>query len=297
MYDLIITDEHATRRLDRVIKILYPSVSKTLVFKLIRKKKILVNGKRSAANYILQKNDVLSIPNFNVDDDKSNINQKKQNYSFDIVYEDNDILVIDKKSGLAVQPGSGIKISLIEMLNDSYESKIYPVHRIDRGTSGCIVFAKNYPAVRRLSEALQSKSVRKIYLAGIDGVMPKGVKVIDDLDKLAPNHPLASHFKGKSAVTKIIDSEQLKRLSIMTLKPETGRKHQLRLHLAILGHPILGDETYGDFEINKRYKIKRLMLHAHSLAFKHPVSGEIIELISKKSDNFIESIKLLDKTL
>ena len=297
MYDLIITEEHATRRLDRVIKILHPTVSKTLVFKLIRKKKILINGKKSAANYLLQKDDVLSLPDFNVDDMNANLNQEGQKYSFDIIYEDNDIVVIDKKSGLAVQPGSGIKVSLIEMLNTKYDSKIYPVHRLDRGTSGCIVFAKNYPAARGLSEALQSQSVSKVYLAGINGYIPKRIKIIDKIDELSPNHPLISQFNGKNAITKIIDDEQLAHLSIVKLKPETGRKHQLRLHLAIVGHPILGDEQYGDFEINKRYKLKRLMLHAHSLAFKHPVSGEIIELISKKSKKFIESIKLLDKTL
>ncbi|MDG2348407.1 MAG: RluA family pseudouridine synthase, partial [Gammaproteobacteria bacterium] len=287
----------ATRRLDRVIKILYPTVSKTLVFKLIRKKKILINGKKSAANYLLQKDDILSLPDFNVDEMNNNSNQKKQSYSFDIIYEDNDILVIDKKSGLAVQPGSGIKISLIEMLNASYDEKIYPVHRLDRGTSGCIVFAKNYPAARSLSEALQSHAVSKVYLAAINGYIPKRIRVIDKLDELSPNHPLISQFKGKNAITKIIDDDQLKRLSIVKLKPETGRKHQLRLHLAIIGHPILGDEQYGDFEMNKRYLIKRLMLHAHSLKFKHPVSDEIIEFISKKSESFIESVKLLDKTL
>ena len=183
------------------------------------------------------------------------------------------------------------------MLNASYDEKIYPVHRLDRGTSGCIVFAKNYPAARSLSEALQSHAVSKVYLAAINGYIPKRIRVIDKLDELSPNHPLISQFKGKNAITKIIDDDQLKRLSIVKLKPETGRKHQLRLHLAIIGHPILGDEQYGDFEMNKRYLIKRLMLHAHSLKFKHPVSDEIIEFISKKSESFIESVKLLDKTL
>lgn len=297
MYDFTITSEHATRRLDRVIKLLHPTISKTLVFKLIRKKKILVNQKKTTPNYILQLDDVVSLPDFSADEQKQSVTKVDLNIPIDILFEDTDILVVDKPSGLAVQPGSGIKVSLIEVLNDRYDTKIYPIHRLDKGTSGCIVFAKNYPAVRSISEALQSKSVDKIYLAGVYGRLEKKIKIVNNDDAFVCGHPLFIKFNGKDALTKIINTDELSQLSIVTLNPKTGRKHQLRLHMAIIGHPILGDQQYGDFKLNKRFKTKRLMLHAHALSFEHPVSKKNIHFTSKKTQNFVESIKLLDKTV
>lgn len=300
MYDLKINDEYSGRRLDRVVKILHPNISKIIIFKLIRKKRILINKKKTSANYILENNDILSLPNFDLPDcekTKEIIPTDKKNYKIEILFEDNDILVIDKQSGLAVQPGSGINTSLIDILNVLYDTKIYPVHRLDKETSGCIIFAKNYKSARYLSDDLHNKSIKKVYIAGILGVFPKSIQTIENSDPIISSHSLIGFFNDKDATTKIIDVECLMRTSIVLLMPVTGRKHQLRLHLSMLNYPILGDKKYGDFEINKQIKIKRLLLHADTLEFFHPITKKHTIIKSKKTINFKENIKLLDKLL
>ncbi|MEE2769593.1 MAG: RluA family pseudouridine synthase [Pseudomonadota bacterium] len=299
MNKLKITDEYAGRRVDRVIKLIFPSISKTLIFKLIRKKKICVNGARTTPNYLLQIEDVLFLPEFeeSKEQKKTKSSTFKRNFTIQTLYEDDDLIVIDKESGIAVQPGTGVHTSLVDMLNISYDYKIYPIHRLDRGTSGCIVFAKNYPAARKLSDDLKNKKIQKSYLAGTLGQWQETIKTIDNASEEIKSHELYKYFNDKEATTKLIKFKVFDHSSMVTLMPETGRKHQLRLHLSMLGYPILGDDKYGNFEINKKIKVKRLMLHANYITFNHPKTNELMSIESKSSQTFEQSIKSLDKLL
>lgn len=296
MREIIINEEYSGRRVDRVIKLLCPSFSKVLIFKFIRKKKILVNGKRTEANQLLVLGDILRFPDTHVQNDQPDSKVQKK-YTLSILYEDDDLVILDKESGVAVQPGSNIKISLIEMVSTNYEHKIYPVHRLDKGTSGCIIFAKNYPTARKLSEELHANEVEKYYLAATVFNNSCNACVITNEDEMVKQHKLFDCFDGKEAVTEVCAIEGLKHFLIMSLKPKTGRKHQIRLHLAILGCPILGDERYGNFPLNKQLRVKRLMLHADKLAFNHPRTQEKLIINSKLSKTFIQEIKSLDKTV
>ena len=294
MREIIISEEYSGRRVDRVLKILCPDLSKVMIFKLIRKKNILVNGKRTEASYLLALGDKLKCPNVNLEA-KPVILKNDKKYLLSTLYEDDDLLVIDKESGIAVQPGSNIKKSLIEMVASNFEQKIYPVHRLDKGTSGCIIFAKNYPTARKLSDELHENEIEKYYLAGTPINHLENISIISNSDKIVKNHKLFELFEGKTAVTEICSVNDLKKLSIVSLKPKTGRKHQIRLHLAMLGCPILGDDRYGDFTMNRLLKVKRLMLHADKLVFFHPRTRKKLKINSKLSKKFVESIKSLDK--
>ena len=181
------------------------------------------------------------------------------------------------------------------MIASNYEQKIYPVHRLDKGTSGCIIFAKNYPTARKLSDELHENEIEKFYLAGTFKSNLNNMAVISNSDQTVKKHKLYDYFEGKSAVTEICSQNDLNQLSIIALKPKTGRKHQIRLHLAIVGSPILGDDRYGDFNINRNLKVKRLMLHAEKIIFLHPRTRKKMIISSKLSKTFVESVKSLDK--
>ena len=142
---------------------------------------------------------------------------------------------------------------------------------------------------------MHENEIDKFYLAATPSNKLNSLAVISNADIKVKNHKLFDYFEGKSAETEIHSVNDLNQLSIVSLKPKTGRKHQIRIHLAILGCPIVGDDRYGDFVLNRHLKVKRLMLHADKLVFLHPRTGEKLIISSKLSKTFVDSIKSLDK--
>jgi 23S rRNA pseudouridine955/2504/2580 synthase len=200
-----------------------------------------------------------------------------------VVFEDAAILVVDKPSGVAVHGGSGVSYGVIESLRASRpQAKVLELaHRLDRDTSGLLMVAKKRSALVELHRMLRDGEVRKVYLAVVKGAFArKGAELRESLHKYVTasgERRVSVHEEGMSAVTRVRRLKSAARFSVLEAELLTGRTHQIRVHLAHAGHPIVGDDKYGDFALNRELKT-RLMLHAALLAFRHPLSGEPMKL-------------------
>jgi 23S rRNA pseudouridine955/2504/2580 synthase len=210
---------------------------------------------------------------------------------FPVLFEDEHLLAVDKPSGVAVHGGSGVSFGVIEQLRRARPTAklLELVHRLDRETSGILLVAKKRPALTKLQDQFRERETGKTYLALVSGAWPANRKVIDlPLHKylqadgerrvkvVAKDDP-----DGMRAITLVKVARKLKDFSLLEVTIKTGRTHQIRVHLAASGHPIAGDDKYGDFELNRglaRHGLKRMFLHAWRLQFTHPASGERITL-------------------
>jgi tRNA pseudouridine65 synthase len=196
----------------------------------------------------------------------------------DILFLDDHLVVVNKPSGLLVHRGWGAESDVAMFrLRDQLGAHVHPVHRLDRGASGALVFARTKPAAAALANAFELRQIDKRYLALVRGA-PAAAGTID--------HPIPKGESGPRvpAVTRFVRlaSSAVERCSLVLAIPETGRTHQIRRHLKHLGHPLIGDVNYGSGEINRhyraRYDLHRLALHAAAIAFDHPVTGDRVAL-------------------
>jgi len=251
-------------------------ISYSLAQKVIREKKIKVNGIRPDAAYKVQDSDQVEIfadlENRPENQKKSVQISKNKMKSFDswIIFEDENIIAINKPSGLAVQGGSSIDISV-----DDYISikKFQLVHRLDKDTSGILLIAKNNKAAELLTQAFRNKTIKKTYLALVKGVMKKKEGVINiPLKKhlIGKNEKVRPDFaEGKEAITEFKLRETFDNYSFVELSPLTGRTHQLRVHCKELGHTILNDVKYGGKSVLRKDICKRLCLHAYRIELEN----------------------------
>jgi 23S rRNA pseudouridine955/2504/2580 synthase len=209
---------------------------------------------------------------------------------FEVIFEDAALVVVDKPSGVAVHGGSGVSFGVIEQLRRARPAArmLELVHRLDRETSGVLIIAKKRSALTRLHEAWRAGAIEKHYLALARGRFRNQRQTVRlplrrYLTAEGERRVAIDEKEGQTAVS-IVESVQVAaRASLLRVQIETGRTHQIRVHLASLGHPILGDDKYGDFDLNKslaRAGLKRMFLHAESLALDHPLSGERLVLRS-----------------
>ena len=207
--------------------------------------------------------------------------------SFPIVHEDASVIVIDKPSGVAVHGGSGVSHGVIESLRAARpEAKLLELaHRLDRDTSGLLLVAKKRSALVELHRVLREGEVEKVYVAVVKGRWQGGKRDIrESLHKhvnAKGERRVSVHSGGQVAITKVKPLHANDKFSLVELRLMTGRTHQIRVHLAHAGHPVLGDDKYGDFELNRalaRQGVKRLFLHARRLVFRHPVDGTRVAL-------------------
>lgn len=274
------------RRLDRVVQKLNPSLPMSMIFKLIRKKAIRVNGKRTEPNYLILSDDLIQYPTFSQEKVKDKP-MYKPGYQLDILYEDDAIIVIDKPSGLASQGGTNIRFNAIAELEAKLKSSIYPIHRLDQGTSGCMLFAKHASSARMMAEQFHDRQVEKTYLAGIYSTVYLQLPLTID-NAYFTQKEINDPFDIEARTT-ILEQSRFEQTSLLKVLPQTGRKHQIRIHLAALGTPIIGDRQYG-LQASKR---QRLMLHAQSL-FIH-VNQKPILIQSRLTEDFVSDLKALDK--
>ncbi|MCX7655669.1 MAG: RluA family pseudouridine synthase [Treponemataceae bacterium] len=199
-----------------------------------------------------------------------------------ILYEDPDCVILNKPAGLAVQGGVRIKNSLDILLESRWGAKVFLVHRLDRDTSGCILVAKNRQAAHKYQGVFSSRGLRKVYRALCSGPMHPGRGIIQE--------PLTLRGHIKAATTKYRCLQKNSQYSYVELELQTGRMHQIRRHLAFVGHPIVGDDKYGDFSLNKRlakeYRLKHLLLHAYELEIPLFGEGRIIRVQAPLPDYF-----------
>ena len=280
-----IDEDRAGQRIDNFLRTALPGVPKGRVYRLLRRGEVRVNGGRVRAEYKLQPGDEVRIPPVRIDEPGAPPPAQRAAQMLDrVIYEDKRLLVVNKPAGVAVHGGSGISHGVIELLRHARPdlAELGLVHRIDRETSGCLVMAKRRSALRELHERFREGDVHKNYLALVAGDWQYGDQLIDvpllvHNRKGGERHVVVS-AKGKAAQTRINLSRTYGVYSLLQCEPLTGRTHQIRVHLQHAGHPIVGDERYGDDAVNReaaRLGLRRLFLHAQSIAFDDKSGNEL----------------------
>jgi 23S rRNA pseudouridine955/2504/2580 synthase len=280
-----VSSDRAGQRIDNFLRNELPGVPKGRVYRLLRRGEVRVNGGRVRAEYKLKEGDEVRVPPARVSTGAPPPPEKLAAEMLDrVIYEDKRLLVINKPTGAAVHGGSGISHGVIELLRHARPdlNDLALVHRIDRETSGCLVMAKRRSALRELHGRFREGKVEKNYLALVVGDWQYGEQLIDvpllvQNRKGGERHVIVSE-KGKEAQTRVSLSRTYGIYSLLQCAPATGRTHQIRVHLQHAGHPIAGDDRYGDEEANKAAKqlgLRRLFLHAQSIAFADDSGNEL----------------------
>ncbi|MCM8785356.1 MAG: RluA family pseudouridine synthase [Candidatus Omnitrophica bacterium] len=289
--DVIKYESEEKIRIDKFLK-QELSISREKVKKLIEENKISVNERKVEPSYILKKNDVIKIYAFEGWKDENIIKPEKG--EIDIVYEDDDIIVINKPSGIITHPTPKIKSGTLlnyliyhtKLSNIGAPYRMGVVHRLDKETSGVIVFAKNDFSYWSLIEQFKNRTIKKEYYAIVEGKFPEKKKIVEfkvSPDKENPTKKKVHFLKGKNALTEIEVEKYMDDLTLLKIKPITGRTHQIRLTLSYLGYPVLGDEKYGR---KKTEFINRLALHSYSLNLIHPKTKQNVEFCVPLPEDF-----------
>lgn len=278
------TSEDEGQRVDNFLMRHFRNVPKTLIYRVIRKGEVRVNKGRVKQNTRLKEGDVVRLPPIKVPEKTQfSIPQgQMQRIEDNILYEDNDLMVINKPSGIAVHGGSGINFGLIEILREMrpLAKRIELVHRLDRDTSGCILIAKKAMVLKALHAQIREDKMVKEYITLLTGRWDKSKHKIDL--PLAKNTLQSGERMvkvdpdGKQSISffNLVEYyNQSQSASLVTVRLKTGRTHQIRVHALSQGCPIIGDDKYGIREVNrdsKKLGMKRLALHAQFLSFTHP---------------------------
>ena len=290
-------------RLDAYITSKLEDLSRNMVQKLIKKGDILVNNKEEKESYKVQKGDQILV----VIPKPEEKGLKKQEIPLDIIYEDEDILVVNKPKGMVVHPGNGnpdgtLVNAIMAHCEDSLSGiggEIRPgiVHRIDKDTSGLLVIAKNDKAHINLSEQIKNRQVNKIYVALVKGIISENEATINmpigrstkDRKKMAVDK------NGKEAVTHFKVIKRYNKYTYIKVKIDTGRTHQIRVHMSNIGYPIVGDIVYSNGKND--FGIEGQMLHAKELEFKHPITGKLMHFEAPLPKYFEEILSKLENII
>lgn len=275
--------------------------TRSAIKKLIEDKNVTVNGKVEKAGKTLKEGDEITV----ILPDPVKLDLEAENIPLDIIYQDEDIAIINKPQGMTVHAGNGVHGStLVNALLYHLDSLsgingvIRPgiVHRIDKDTSGLLVVAKNDAAHVSLSEQIKNKTCRRIYLALVEGVVKENDGVIDTfIGRSDKNRTMmAVKSDGRRAITHYKVIRRYKDYTLMEFSLETGRTHQIRVHTKYLGHPIVGDPVYG--YKTQKFKLNGQLLHAFRLELTHPRSGERMTFEAPLPDYFREVLEKLDSS-
>ena len=293
-----VSEEHKGKRIDKYLSSLLEGKSRSYIQGMIDEEKVNVNGKIVKSNYKLKTEDIvdLEIP------EPTELKVIPENIPLDILYEDKDVIVVNKPQGMVVHPAPGVYDgtmvnALLYHCKDlsGINGVIRPgiVHRIDKDTSGILVVAKNDNAHNILAEQLKDHSMTREYYALVEGVIKE--------DEGTINKPLSRHPKerikiavvegGREAITHFSVLERFKENTLIRCVLETGRTHQIRVHMAYIGHPLVGDPVYGYKK--QKFKLQGQMLHAKVLGFVHPSTKEYIRFESPIPGYFDDVLKKL----
>ncbi|MEG0045833.1 MAG: RluA family pseudouridine synthase [Comamonas sp.] len=297
---LEVDEDSAGQRLDNFLMRHLKGVPKTHVYRIIRSGEVRINKGRVSAETRVQTGDVVRLPPVRISEKVAEKAERPAPAKdFPALLEDEHMVALSKPAGVAVHGGSGVSFGVIEQMRQARpESKFLElVHRLDRETSGILLVAKKRSALIHLQDQFRERETGKTYLALVQGAWPANKKVIDQ-----PLHKyLQADGERRVRVTTVDDPEGMRSITlvkvrkVMEARPlqglpamsllevtiKTGRTHQIRVHLSSQGHPIVGDDKYGDFDLNRRVQkqgLKRMFLHAWRLQFNHPASGERVEL-------------------
>ena len=299
MKKYVVDELNSGNRLDAYIASIDESLSRMTVKKLIEDGKVFVNGNIAKSSYKIKTNDVIELE----EPEAKTVDIVAQDIPIDVVYEDKDIIVVNKPKGLVVHPANGnwdgtLVNAIMAKCKDSLSGiggEIRPgiVHRLDKDTSGLLIIAKNDKAHLNLSEQIKNREVKKIYYALVRGVVPENDATI--------NMPIARSTKdrkkmavdknGKEAITHFKVLERFDKYTLLEVKIDTGRTHQIRVHLSQIGYPVVGDEVYSNGK--NEFGVHGQLLHAKSLDFTHPSTGEKIHLEAEIPTEFANVLKKL----
>ncbi len=280
-----IAEEAEGQRIDNYLLRVCKGVPKSHVYRILRSGEVRVNGKRVGPDCRLKSGDEVRIPPIRLD--QSAKSQVPVGREYRIVHEDDNLLVVDKPAGFAVHGGSGVSFGVIEQLRRQRPQARFLelAHRLDRGTSGLLLIAKRRQALTVLHDMFRGGRIEKRYLALVKGRWREPLRHV----RLALHKYLTDEGErrvsvsqeGKSAHSIVRLLARWENFSLVEVELETGRTHQIRVHLAHLGFPLCGDDKYGDFALNKALQqqgLDRMFLHAAKLTLDHPVTGERQEL-------------------
>lgn len=285
-----ITEQHSGQRLDNFLLARLKGVPRSRIYRLLRKGEVRVNKGRKEAKFRLNTGDMVRIPPVRVSQEKSVVPVPAvlgRSLQRDILFEDETLIVLNKLPGFAVHGGSGIDSGVIEGLRQQRPEAPFLelLHRLDRDTSGCLLIAKKRSVLRKLHELFRDDVIEKTYLALFAGIWNRKKTLVDapllkNVSK-GGERMVVVRRAGKPSQTLFRRIRHLAHVqaTLVQAEPKTGRTHQIRVHAAWLGHPLVGDQRYGSPEVNREFKsrgFRRLFLHAEKLKFVHPVTGQLL---------------------
>ncbi|PQA80208.1 RluA family pseudouridine synthase [Limnohabitans sp. TS-CS-82] len=309
---MTVDEDSAGQRLDNFLMRHLKGVPKTHVYRIIRSGEVRVNKGRASAEQRVEAGDLVRLPPVRISAQvQAKADAPAPAREFPVLMEDEAMMAIDKPAGVAVHGGSGVSFGVIEQLRRARpaSTNLELVHRLDRETSGVLLVAKKRSALKNLQDQFRDRETGKTYLALVLGLWPSNKKVIDSplfkytvetgvgegerrvkvVDKDDPN--------GMRSITLVRVARTVGPYTLLEVTIKTGRTHQIRVHLASQGHPIAGDDKYGDFEHNKllhKMGLKRMFLHAWQLKFQHPQSHRPVSLqapLPPELKNFVDGIQ------
>ncbi len=277
MKDLIVSKKYDNKKLSKLLMETYSALKFSTFSKALKKKDILINDKRISKDCIIHENDIIKL--YIID------SLLYPNYNIPIVYEDSNIIVFNKPKGLEV---TGTE-SLTTYVHKTYNSNFMPCHRLDRNTLGLVLFSKNDTVNTILTEKFKNHEIEKHYIAKVYGMLPKkNDTLIHYLFKDTKKSIVYISDKCKPGYKKIITSynvlsyDKEENSSVLDINLKTGRTHQIRAHLAYIGHPIIGDGKYGNNLINKKFNQKTQLLYSYYLKFNFNSYSGILDYLNNK---------------
>ncbi|MBR52108.1 MAG: 23S rRNA pseudouridylate synthase [Gammaproteobacteria bacterium] len=288
---LRINKENAGRRLDNYLISYLKNLPKTKIYKIIRKGEIRINSSRVKPDYRLKDQDLLRLPPNLVysKDSLPKISEKLINdFASDLLFENDNFLVLNKKSNISVHGGTKNNIGLIHIIRYKYGNQIDLCHRLDKYTTGCLVFGKNKKAVKHFNTLISNKEIRKIYSAILLGKFNGEKEIKNMINK-------SQKSKRRLSISRFKKIKSLKDSTLVEVEISTGRTHQIRIHASQMNHPILLDNKYGNFDYNKTLRVKNfknIALHSKSISFKD-IDNKLIDVSCNNPEEFVSLIRFL----
>jgi len=314
-FEFIVNEEDSDVRLDRFLANILPEYSRTFIQKLIKGEKVLVGGKLSKPSYLLEPQDVIHLT---IPPAEAAIPEPEP-IPLDIVYEDAHLIVVNKPAGMIVHPGAGnVSGTLVNALLHHYQGlssiggvqRPGIVHRIDKNTTGLLVIARTDVAHRNLATQLAKRTLKRYYLALVAGEFDKDEGIVDAPVGRSERHReymMVNYKNGREAITHYKVVKRSEGITLLGITLETGRTHQIRVHMNFIRHPVIGDPDYGwdmrmaiagvppsqSLLLGKLKKVKTQLLHAACLQLVHPEDGRLMTFEAPPPPHFAEIIELL----
>ncbi|WP_150464181.1 RluA family pseudouridine synthase [Francisella sp. XLW-1] len=294
-----VAEDIVEQRIDNFLIGRYSRLPKPLIYRWIRKGELRVNKKRVKQTTRVSAGDIVRIPPFNLDEKVENIKVPRSHLDFleqRILYETDDYIIVNKPSGMAVHGGSGVNSGLVERLRQLRPKarRLDLVHRLDKETSGCVLLAKKHSSLVYFFDIFKERKVKKIYYALVHGNWDKKILMIDlplsrRETKDGQRIVKVDKREGKKALTRILSVQKVGDYSLLEIKLETGRTHQIRVHTKAMGHPIVADKKYGYIDKDKKLLargVDKLLLHAGKLEFYDEKQQKLVTVEAKLDSRF-----------